>query len=95
MKILIATILLLSIASLTGAVDYVAITPDNTVSDRNAIEVRVTTQVETSQVRTLHFLLAQVKLEEAKRDEAIEQIRKLVAEIALVEVEVNKVVLQK
>ena len=93
MKTLIAAILLFAVPAI--AADYTAITKDNEVTNRNAVQVLVTTQTETTEFKTLDYLLTQVMVERAKRDAAIDRLRDLAAEIALVEAEVNKVVLKK
>ena len=93
MKTLIVIILLFAVPAI--AADYTAITKDNEVTNRNAVRVQVTTQTEQTEFRTLDYLLTQVMVERAKRDAAIDRLRDLAAEIALVEAEVNKVVLKK
>ena len=87
--------LIMMIAAPAIAADYTAITPDNTVTDRNAVQVQVATQTENSEVRTLQYLLTQVAVERAKRDAAIDRLRELADEIALVEAVVDTVELRK
>lgn len=91
MKTLITLIIVALFTASVFAAEYVATTEDNTVTDRNAVQVQVTTQTEQVEYRTLRYLLTEVAAERTKRDAAIARLRALAEEIVLVEAEVDKV----
>jgi len=94
MRYFIAVLILAMALPVMGQV-YMAVSPDGTVADRADVQVKVTTTTEHIEFRTLGTLLAEIAQQEAIRDAAIERIRELAAEIAVVEAEVDKVELAK